>query len=69
MSIDKVISELGGTSATARIFGVLPSAVSNWKAAGRFPQRLHYRLSREAEARGMKLDESVFEELPLAKAG
>ena len=37
MNIETVIEALGGTAATARVVGVVPSAVSNAKSAGKFP--------------------------------
>lgn len=61
MDASAVIDSFGGTGATARIFGVRPSAVSNWRKSGQFPARLHYRISREAAARGIALPEGFFE--------
>ena len=65
MTIIKTVSDavdaFGGTTVTSKIFGVLPSAVSNWRTDGRFPDRLHYRISKEAEQRGLKFDKALFE--------
>ena len=61
-NVSELIDALGGTTAVAKIFGVLPSAVSNWRAASYFPARLHYRISREAATRGIELDEKLFTE-------
>lgn len=58
--VESVVAAFGGTNAMAKEFGVLPSAVSNWKAQGYFPERMHYRLAKKAEARGLKLGETVF---------
>ena len=61
MTISDVIEAFGGNTAMARIFGVTPAAVSNWKNFGRFPDRLHYRISREAEARQIEIPATMFE--------
>jgi hypothetical protein len=36
-SVDELVSELGGTTAVAKIASVLPSAVSNWRTRGFIP--------------------------------
>ena len=54
-----VIDALGGTSATAELFQVSSSAVSNWRKEG-FPRALHLRLYRTCERRGIKVDPAVF---------
>jgi len=61
MKVSDIVEKLGGTAKTAEIFGVGPSAVSNWKAAERFPARLHYRIAKELRARRIKADERLFE--------
>lgn len=60
-SVDALIDALGGTSATARLAGVGPSAVSNWRKTG-LPDRasLHSRIRREAAHRGIRVDEALF---------
>ena len=60
-TVNDAVAALGGTGKAAKIFGVLPSAVSNWKAAGKFPARLHYRISREFERRKLRLAESLLD--------
>jgi len=60
MTVNELIDEFGGTTATARLFGVLPSAVSNWRKFGSFPGRLHFRILREAEQRGIKITDQIF---------
>lgn len=60
-TVSDVIAAFGGTAKTAKIFRVGPSAVSNWKASQRFPARLHWRIAREAERRGVKIDVSLFD--------
>ena len=50
-----------GGPATAKLFGVRPSAVSNWKRSGQLPERLHYRIDQEAARRGIPVDERLFE--------
>jgi hypothetical protein len=60
-TVDAVIDAFGGTTATAVLFDVLPSAVSNWRALGRFPDRLHFRISREADRRELEVSDALFE--------
>lgn len=55
-TVRDIVKEFGGHSATAEMFGVTVPAVSNWIAAGAFPARLHLRVLRECEARGIKYD-------------
>ena len=56
MTVDEFIEALGGTFAAARIFKVTPPAVSNWRAAGALPARLHLKALRVASARGFAFD-------------
>jgi hypothetical protein len=58
-TVNEMITAFGGTGKTAVIFGVLPSAVSNWRQTG-FPDRLHLRILNEAKRRGIAVDESIF---------
>ena len=60
-SASAVIDALGGTTKAAKLFGVLPSAVSNWRLSG-FPARLHYRVAKEVEGRGLEISDSIFTE-------
>lgn len=53
MTTDDVIDALGGTGKVAALFGVLPSAVSNWRAAGEFPARMHYRVYEACQRAGI----------------
>lgn len=53
MTANDVIDALGGTGATAEIFGVQPSAVSNWRAADAFPQRLYFHVWEVCQERGI----------------
>lgn len=69
MTIAEIVDQVfGGTAKMAELFDVTMPAVSNWKAAGRFPARLHYRIAKEAEARNVTLPDSVFEEEPTEAA-
>ena len=56
MDINTVIDELGGTAEAGRLFGVSSQAVSNWRSFGRFPDRMHYRVSKVCAARGIEYD-------------
>lgn len=66
--MDRIIAALGGTTAAAALFGVTKSAVSNWKADGRFPARKRYDASRLLEARGIPASEAVFTDAPKKSA-
>jgi len=61
MTLDELIQAFGGTAATAKKFGVVPSAVSNWKSAGQFPERMHFRVFQEAQALGISLPADFFQ--------
>ena len=63
-TVEQLIAELGGTTAAARVFGRLPSAVSNWKAAGRLPKAAHYDATMVARERGWELADTLFGEPP-----
>ena len=56
MDVRQFITELGGTSEAAKIFGVTPPAVSNWKAVNRLPDRLHLRALRVADEKKLEFD-------------
>jgi len=43
--VDCLVDELGGTCEVARMLDVVPSAVSNWRRAGRFPARTYVPLA------------------------
>lgn len=60
MTVKQVIDKLGGNREVAELLGVTPPAVSNWKAFGRFPERLHFRLYKICQDRGIELPESLF---------
>lgn len=57
MTASEIIDQLGGNRDVAAMFGVKSSAVSNWRALDRFPERLHYRLAKECANRGISLDD------------
>lgn len=56
----QLIDLWGGTTKVSERFGVLPSAVSNWRKSG-FPPRLHYRIAKDAEAAKIVLAPELFE--------
>ena len=56
LTVGGFIDELGGNQATALIFGVGASAVSNWRAANALPARLHLRALRIAQERALAFD-------------
>lgn len=53
MTVSDIVQELGGNAATAALFGVGVTAVSNWKAANAFPERHHFRIWRLCQERGL----------------
>lgn len=61
MTLEELIRAFGGTAATAKKFGVVPSAVSNWKSAGQFPERMHFRVFQEAQTLGITLPSGFFQ--------
>ena len=56
MNLNEFIQKLGGTTKAAEVFSVTPAAVSNWKKAGRLPDRLHHKAAKVAEQRGVEFD-------------
>lgn len=68
MNVSQVVAAFGGTCAMAAAFGVGPSAVSNWKRSGRFPARLHYRIAKIAQSRGIEIPEDFFDQATKGEA-
>lgn len=68
MTLNQFIDALGGTNSAATLFGVGPSAVSNWRAAGRLPDRLHLKALRVAEDRQLDFDPAPSSEMPQPSA-
>jgi hypothetical protein len=56
MTLSEFIAALGGASAAGEVFGVGRTAVQNWLAASRMPDRYHLRAVREAQQRGLVFD-------------
>ena len=67
MDTNTLIDALGGTTKVSELFGVLPSAVSNWRKDGYFPARLHLRVFRVAEERGIELPADFFDAPPVGE--
>ena len=44
-SVDDIVEALGGTGKVARATGVVPSAVSNWRAAKKIPSDQYLNIS------------------------
>lgn len=61
MTVTDFIKAFGGPGPLSRFCGVGLSAVSNWKKTGQLPARLHYKLAREAERRGIEGVATLFE--------
>lgn len=64
-TMDEFVDLFGGADATAKAFGVGVTAVSNWKAWGRLPSRLHLRAVRLAAQRGMTIAEEILRDEPV----
>lgn len=60
VSVEAVIKAFGGNAGMAARYRVLPSAVSNWKTANRFPPRLHWRIEKDAEELGFTVSPEIF---------
>jgi hypothetical protein len=59
-TVADLIHALGGTTATARLCGVRPSAVSNWKKAGQLPARLFLPVMELCQARSLAVNRALF---------
>lgn len=59
-TVEAVIDELGGNSAVAKLTGFGPSAVSNWRARGRIPAKLHLTFSGALARNGKTADPQLF---------
>jgi len=59
ITVSDIVDALGGTSKVARLFGVTAPAISNWRAANRFPPRTHFKLYRLCLERGVDLPMSM----------
>ena len=56
MDMNEVIKGLGGTCAVAKIIGVSPQAVSNWKARGKLPPQWHLKIYKLCREKGWDYD-------------
>lgn len=56
MSIDAIIEALGGATQVQALLGVGPSAVSNYRARGQFPEYARVRVWQALKARGIMVD-------------
>lgn len=68
MDMNGIVAALGGTNEAAKLFGVSPQAVSNWKADGRFPRSRRYDAHLLLQARGIASDPAVFSDAPATAA-
>lgn len=59
-STDEVIDALGGTSKVANLAGVIPQAVSNWRAAGSFPPDTYVLLKAALKKNGKSAPDSLW---------
>ena len=63
-TVDDVISELGGTGATASLARLGDPAVSNWKARGKIPSDQYMVISEALRAIGKEADPAIFGFVP-----
>jgi hypothetical protein len=58
MTVSEIIAALGGNRAVASLCDVGASAVSNWKAHGKFPERVHFRIYRACKENDIAISEA-----------
>ena len=58
----QIIDALGGTGAAAEIFGVGPSAISNYRTLG-FSSAIRFEVSRECAKRKIPVADSAYEKV------
>ena len=56
MDMDAIIEALGGANQVQTLLGVGPSAVSNYRARGQFPEYARVRIWQALKARGITVD-------------
>jgi hypothetical protein len=54
-TVPDVIDAFGGPTAMGAIFGGGPSKYCNYKASGRFPEKMHMRIYKAALKRGLNI--------------
>lgn len=59
-TVGEVFALFGGTTAAAQVLGVLPSAASNWKKKGMFPEHTYRRIQGKVMERGYTVNEGLF---------
>jgi len=69
LTVGDVIDRLGGNRSVAAKYGVGPTAVCNWRTWGRFPPRLHYRISQDCRAAGIRLPKDFFDRMTTVESG
>ena len=61
MNIDAIIDQLGGPAAVQTLLGVGPSAVSNYRIRGSFPEYARVKIWQALKARGVQVDPETLE--------
>jgi DNA-binding transcriptional regulator YdaS (Cro superfamily) len=59
-TVADLIEALGGTTATAKLCGVKPPAVSNWKKIGQLPARFFLPVMELCQSRGIEVNRELF---------
>ena len=62
MDVDAIIEALGGAAQVQALLGVGPSAVSNYRARGAFPERARTKIWQALKARNIAVDPETLEE-------
>jgi hypothetical protein len=60
MDANELIDALGGNRMVAKLAGVRPSAVSNWRRFGAIPPRLFILFRDACRERGIEMPEEIF---------
>ena len=63
MNIDDIIDQLGGAAAVQTLLGVGPSAVSNYRLRGAFPEYARVRIWQALKARGIHVNPETLADL------
>jgi DNA-binding transcriptional regulator YdaS (Cro superfamily) len=60
-TIDGIVDVLGGNKAAAALLGVVPSMMTYWRRAGRFPARSMERIQAELARKGATAVRELFD--------
>jgi hypothetical protein len=66
-SVEKLIEELGGPSATAKLLGTSPQNVVNWRNAKKIPARFHRAHKAKLRERRITVSDDLWGFLPVGE--